>query len=542
MTKSSIPSLHQFSMENWRGRFVRTILRTASVLGLFALVFAFTPGTILPLQIIYGVIYAVILIATLAPVPDFARAGLVIAMTYLLAVSSFLDVGLWGVSRLYLLGFILLANLLFSYRTSLVALTVSLVTLAVFGWLIVSGNYVITSTVVQAGRAEDWWGGATTFLMIAVTINIAVNMLQNEFQRAYQSGQAMVEELTSKRQTLEERVSERTSSLEKRTAELSAANAVTQSMAAAKEIESLLPVVVHAITEHFKYYHAGLYLLDEKMEYGYMQAASSEGGKRMLTRQQQVSLSAEGLIQKSVTKGARQVVHNLAAESVKLENPDLPLTRARVAFPLLARDRVIGILDIHAVEPEAFQQTEVETLQIIADQLSLAIDNARLFTEMQAIIEQMQQTSDMSSHSSWTQATSRRAPAYLYTPLAVQKISILPERREETGSVSIPILLRGRKIGKIHLKRKTGAGIWAKEEQSMIGEVAKQVGLALENARLLEDAQTRAARERTLGDISARISAAVDVEAILRTTVQEIGKALGDSEVTVQLNPQNVDA
>ena len=76
----------------------------------------------------------------------------------------------------------------------------------------------------------------------------------------------------------------------------------------------------------------------------------------------------------------------------------------------------------------------------------------------------------------------------------------------------------------------------------MVREVATQIALALENARLLEDAQNRAQRERSLGEISARISAEVDVESILRTTIQEIGKALGDSEISVQLNPQNMDA
>lgn len=76
----------------------------------------------------------------------------------------------------------------------------------------------------------------------------------------------------------------------------------------------------------------------------------------------------------------------------------------------------------------------------------------------------------------------------------------------------------------------------------MVHEVAAQVALALENARLLEDAQMRASRERSLGEIATRISAGVDVEAILRTTVQEIGKILGDSEIAVQLNTESMDA
>ena len=117
-----------------------------------------------------------------------------------------------------------------------------------------------------------------------------------------------------------------------------------------------------------------------------------------------------------------------------------------------------------------------------------------------------------------------------------------PERKEETGVLSVPILLRGQGIGRLHIKRKTGTSGWLEAEQNMVREVASQIALALDNARLLEDAQARASRERSIGEMSARIGAAVNIESILRATAQEIGKAFGDSEVTVQLNPESMDA
>ena len=262
----------------------------------------------------------------------------------------------------------------------------------------------------------------------------------------------------------------------------------------------------------------------------------------MLARGHQINMRAESMFEKCILQQHYQIAQEILAETAELENPDIPLTRSRAIFPLLARGRTIGILDVHSEQPNTFQQSEVNVLQIIADQLGLAIENARLFAGMQTAIMQMQQASDMQAGMAWKEMTSRNMPAYQYTPLSVMKVSAMPERHEDPGTLSVPILLRGRSIGNIHLKRKTGSGTWAGQEQSMVRDIATQVALALENARLLEDAQMRASRERSLGEITTRISSGVDVEAILRTTVQEIGKILGDSEITVQLNPESMDA
>ena len=545
MTKVSLPNptdISEFSLIHWQERFVLGILRAASVFGLVSMVSVFNPTTSTPLRIFYVIVYLILLVITLVRVPYSWRAGFVLVIAYLLGVSELLAGGLLGAARLYLLGFIILTNLLFSYQTSVFALVLSTLTYFGTGAAILTHYYQPTLPTAVIGTWTDWGNNSATFIFIAATVNIALQMLQNEFHRSYQSGRVMLTELEANRHTLEERVSERTISLEKRAAELSATNELTQSISALKEIEILLPVVVHSITEKFGFYHAGTYLLDDKAEFAYLQAASSDGGKIMLARQDRVSLASEGILQRAVSKRTRQVAQNIQENAARLEHPDLPYTRSRAVLPMLARERVVGILDIHSTEPDAFQQTEVETLQIIADQFGLAIDNAKLFTDMQAIIEQSLQASDARSQLSWKELSTRKTPVYQYTPLAVQKIGIVPERHEEMGILSVPIMLRGKSIGKIHLRRKAGTGLWLQQEHAMVNEVAAQVALALENARLLEDAQTRASRERLLGEVATRISAATDVEAILRTTVQEIGKILGDSEVAVQLNPESVDA
>lgn len=533
----------EFSIEHWQDRFVLGVLRAAAVFGFVSIIGIFIdPTTTGALRAIYTSVYAFLLVIIFARVPYLFRAGFILVAGYVLGIIEMGGGGLVGAARLYFLCTVIIINLLISYRASLYAMGVITLTYAIGGFLMLRGIYQPSLDIATIGTATDWVSSGTTFIFLCATVNIAINMLKTEFEKAYDSGNFMLQELRLNRKSLEERVTERTAALEKRTVQLAAANATSQSISTTKEIGELLPVAAHAIGQHFGYYNVGIYLTDEQKIYAFLLAASSENGKQMLARQHSITLSDEGVLQKAVYSRSPQVSQRLSEETVRQESPELRLTKARATLPLIARDRVIGIIDMHSTDPDAYQQPEIETLKIVAEQLSLAIENARLFADMEAIIQQFQQTSDTRAILSWSEIASRKISAYQYTPLAVQKLGAPPERREDSGGLAIPIRLRGQGIGRIYLKRKSGTAAWSTQEQAMVEEVATQIGLALENARLLDEAQTRASREQLLGNIAARISAAVDVEAILRTTAQEIGKALGDAEVTMQLNPTRMDS
>lgn len=371
--------------------------------------------------------------------------------------------------------------------------------------------------------------GSLTFFLIA-DLSRATN-------RANTNARLLEQNLTDLKAAQSELL-EKTNNLEKRTQQLAAANAVTQAVIGTREIETVLQHAVDSLAEKFNYYHVGIYLLNEKMEYGFLQAVSSEGGKRMLADQSQIDLADDGILQRAAKKRIAQTAQELDPQAGQSRNPDLPLTRSIGAFPMLTRERVIGILEIQSVEPLAFSTSEVDTLQIIADQVSLIIENARLFAEAQSIIEQMQQVGEARADLAWRKIANRETPVYQYTPLVVQKIGLPPERKDEAGLLSEPIRLRGQGIGRIQIKRKARPGGWLEAEQNMVREVAAQVALALDNARLLEEAQMHAAHERVISEMSTRIGSASNIETILRATAQEIGKALGDAEITVQLRPE----
>ncbi|MBV6395556.1 MAG: hypothetical protein HFACDABA_01133 [Anaerolineales bacterium] len=428
---------------------------------------------------------------------------------------------------------VLLAGLLLGWRGALVYAFATIFAGYRLAYLEETGRIVPTYyppfVQMQDSTMVLFLTGALTFFLITD--------LSRATQRANANARLLEQNLTDLNAAQSELL-EKTNALEKRTEQLAAANAVTQTVIGMREIEDILPHAVASLAEKFDYYHVGIYLLDDKMEHGFLQAASSEGGKRMLARQHQIDLTDDGILQRAAKKRAAQTMQEVDLQTRQPMNPDLPLTRSFGAFPMLTRERVIGILDIQRVEPLAFSTSEVDTLQIIADQISLTIENARLFAEAQSVIEQMQQSSETRAELAWREIANRGAPVYQYTPLIVQKIGLPPERKEEPGLLSEPILLRGQGIGRIQIRRKSGPDGWLEAEQNMVREVAAQIALALDNARLLEEAQMHAAHERAISEMSARIGAASNIETILRATAQEVGKALGDAEITVKLRPE----
>jgi len=350
---------------------------------------------------------------------------------------------------------------------------------------------------------------------------------------------AMAERLSGLVAGLEGLVAERTDSLSRRTSQLQAAAQVARQAAAIKDTTTLLNDAVRLISDQFGFYHAGIFLLDENNEYAILQAASSAGGQRMLARGHRLQVGKQGIVGFAAAQKRPRVALDTGADAVYFDNPDLPDTHSEVALPLTVHDRVIGILDIQSEKPQAFSSEDIETFQTLADQLALAIENTRLFNEMNIAVQQLQQTASQRTRDSWGEISQTRSHAYQYTPLGIQPVTREYSPPTDAGRLTTPITLHNKKIGEIKVKRKEGSENWEPREQAMLAEIASQVALALENARLLDKAQQRALRERSISEIASRIGSAYDVDSILRVTAQEIGKAIGDSEVTVQMRGRN---
>ncbi len=356
---------------------------------------------------------------------------------------------------------------------------------------------------------------------------------------------AQIQELVS---GLEQRVAERTRTLERRATQMEAAALVARDAAEIRDVNQLLDETVRLISEHFGFYHAGIFLLDDQGEYAVLQAASSRGGQRMLARAHKLKVGEVGIVGYAAGTGNPRIALDVGADAVFFDNPDLPETRSEMALPLKVRERVIGVLDVQSTEGAAFSNEDVATLQIMADQVALAIESARLLDESRSALRELESLYGRRTRESWQE----RVSAYRYTGVRVEQVPSLslPEledslsrqqpavvREVDGPRLVAPIRLRGQVIGSILLRQEPDQAPWSSDELALIDEVSTQIGLALENARLLEETQKRAEQEQMLGEMTARFTRSLDVDGLLRAAVRELGRLLPVEEVSVHVIP-----
>jgi len=337
--------------------------------------------------------------------------------------------------------------------------------------------------------------------------------------------------------TLEEHVAERTSELEHRSVQLEASAQVARESATIRDVDRLLDEVVRLISDRFGFYHAGLFLVDEAARYAILRAASSEGGQQMLARGHRLRVGEVGVVGYAAGRGEPRIALDVGVDAQYFDNPDLPLTRSEVALPLVVRDQVIGVLDVQSTEEAAFIQEDVEILQTMADQVAVALENARLLVQAEDRLRETQMLLGEQSREGWAQITQER-PSWGYVFDGVDVLSREEDHlAQEASDLQVPVRVRDEPIG--HLKLSLGDQLLTAGDKLLAQDVADQIGQALESARLYQETQRRAARERRTAEITARVRASTDVDSILRTALQELGRQLGASDGMIWLEGGN---
>lgn len=344
-------------------------------------------------------------------------------------------------------------------------------------------------------------------------------------------------ELLDERSNLERHVEERTVSLINKADQLRSASFIARQTAEIQDLGEILNNVVNLVTDQFGFYHTGIFLINETGNEVILQATSSEGGRRMMEKGYSMAVGTQGIVGYVAAQKKSRIALDVGTDAVFFNNPNLPMTRSEVAIPLLIRNRVLGVLDIQSDKPQAFTHDEIDVLEILADQVAIAIENARLLDESQAALMQLEAVTALRTREAWGQKLQEKEHVYTYTPLGLRAGK---SKEQEEGASIIPINLRGQPIGSISIYRK-GNPTWNKVDEDLIAEVATQVGLAIDNIRLLEEATQRARQEQTIGELAARFSQSLDIDSLLQTAVRELGQIADVSEVSVFINQTEDD-
>ena len=357
---------------------------------------------------------------------------------------------------------------------------------------------------------------------------------------------------------LEIRVAERTQDVENRSKELESANQrirrratqfealaqVTQNITSIRDLQDLLPRITTVVSDKFGFYHVGIFLLDEISEYAILIAANSAGGKTMLARNHRLRVGEEGIVGHAASTGKPRIALDVGRDAVYFNNPDLPETHSEAALPLISKNIIVGVLDVQSTEVAAFTIEDIQMLSLLADQVSLAIENARLFDETRKALAEAEMMTRRSTQEAWTRLPEQqKLLGYRYDvagavpikqPMQLAKLASGGGKRKLTqpNHTVVPIELRGAVIGELVVHSPSGK-TWSQDQIDLIKAVAERVALSAENARLFEETTARADRERLVSEITSKIRSNNDPQSMIQTAIQELRAALGANRVDV---------
>ena len=383
---------------------------------------------------------------------------------------------------------------------------------------------------------------------------------QDETGQLADSFNTMTAQLQETLVGLEQRVVERTAELEessyyleRRAAQFETIAQLARTINTIQDQEVLLDKITRLVSVSFGFYHVGLFLLDESRQYAVLSAANSEGGKRMLARKHRLGVGQTGIVGYVTSSGNPRIALDTGADAVFFDNPDLPETHSEMALPLRIGTTIVGALDVQSTEPNAFTEDDVEVLSILADVVSVAIENARLFDESQKVLTNAQIALSEVTKDAWLQISKNRETiGYTYSGTLVRplekslesaeilnaiktgKASFAPKNeKNKVAALSVPIKLRNQIIGTININLPDNRE-WDPDEIDITQALAERVGVAIESATLLEDSRRRAAKEQKISDITAKIGASVNMRNVLQTAVEELGRNIPGSEIMIQ--------
>jgi GAF domain-containing protein/HAMP domain-containing protein len=359
---------------------------------------------------------------------------------------------------------------------------------------------------------------------------------------------------------LEQRVAERTTDLElsrqqslKRANEFQLISEISKIITGEQKLEHLLPLIAQLVSERFNFYHTGIFLIDNTNRYAVLQAANSTGGRNMLERGHKLEIGGSGIVGFVARSGLPRISLDVGQDAVFFNNPDLPNTRSEMALPLKTQDRIVGVLDVQSEKPGAFTDNDINTLSILADQISIALENARLYAQTQQALNEAQALYRQNVQEGWkTFSREKEFIGYQQSLTSGKKLTELVETDEiqqamnrgevlvfhadgvtQEASIVVPIKLRGQIIGNMKIKAPTKNRQWSSAEIDLAETVSERLSIALENARLIQESQRQVMKEQTISEVTGKIGASINLKNVLQTAVEELGLAIPGSNVMI---------
>ena len=392
---------------------------------------------------------------------------------------------------------------------------------------------------------------AFALLMLLMVGGGVIYLTMRNLNRALNSLQETTAELEASRSNLEQRVVMRTQQLRDRADQFQAIAELNRALAGIFDLDELLSRTVTFVAQRFGFYHVGIFFLDDTGGWLLLRAASSDVGQEMLAEGHRLQVGGDSLVGQASATLRPQIVGRVEEARAWYANPHLPETASEMTLPLVSRGDLIGVLDIQSKVEDAFAEEDVQVLAVLADGLAVFIENTRLLDETRGTLERLQRYQEEEIVSGWRQALRRRQREIAYAYDRVRLQDHLPDglvlsddlvhletidmvEKDGVYQLRAPVRMQRRTLGVLLFE---APHPWSEEARRLTEDVVEQLELALENARLLEETRLRASQERARSEIVSQVRTSVRVDAILRSAVEELGRALQVENARLQLVP-----
>jgi GAF domain-containing protein len=487
------------------------------------------------------------------------RAGLLVLLLASECLAALSSLGLNGTALIYAIALVAVTSVLFSSRAGIVILTALVVIFAINGWLMYTGHIPIPRIASDnlVALSSSWINILLAFLLTTASLIGAFHQLSSGLSGALTDQKALTDQLNKERGLLEIRVTDRTEELTHKTRQLEASRHVSSYIARETHYDMLLKVAASTIKEQFKLDRTAIFLAAANQGIVELRASSSDEYQRLLPAlQQQYPLDGSDPISRSAFLGEPFF-------SSQIETPDkTPDSQpasgtSELIVAIKSVDKIIGVILLQASDADALRSQDVDVFTTLADQLALGLEKSMLLNRLEQSLKSLEENYRRTTQKSWNihLKGTRHKYAYRYTQnqilpnpsrgeAAARALQIgstviangnSPDQPEHASTnLAVPIKLRNQTLGVINLR--INASHISPELVMLVESAVNRLSISLENARLLEEIQSRADRERLVGEIATKVRAATDIESILYATASELGRSLGVAEVVVQLN------
>jgi GAF domain-containing protein len=524
MTESNLSNTQPINPEettrqfyrNWRERFAVPLLVGVLILGSFALIPALSGSASPVINTIFIAVYVTTGIVTIVRFPYLVRMSVFLLSIYVLGMIELVTHGILGDSLFFFLGLIIFSTILISPRIGIVSLVLDISTFALFGQLILNGQVILLNPNAPPANLNDWIAAGIALTMFGSVIILGFQRLEKEFLEAQKQIDSTLNTLKDERNNLENKVLERTVQLGK-------VNKIGRAVTAILDPDELLKRAAHFIESEFDCYYTAFFLIDISEQWADLKEATGDAGRILRENRHRLDINGRSAVSIAIRTKQAYIIEEAGTKSARPDNPLLPYSRSQIALPLIIGESVLGALEMHSTKSNAFAQQDVETYQNMANEIAISLENSRLFLKAQQSLSEMRATQRQYLQGAWQSLT-----AYQNLDYALGDNDLANSKE-----IEIPLILRGQIIGQINLENSTD---WTPEQKNLIESITAQATLALENARLVEESQSVAVREKLANELISKIWASTNMDSIMQTTVRELGRSLEASEVVIEVS------